>query len=68
MSGKYKKLQFINIFRAILNIILDIVFINIWGIKGPAYATALALIITFFIMMKDLEKDIVKLATGRGAR
>lgn len=44
LTDKYKVLQSLNILQAILNILLDVILINIFGIIGPAIATLLAII------------------------
>lgn len=62
-NGKHKIQQVINIFRAILNLILDIIFINIFGLIGPAIATTLAILITFVISFVYCEKRIKVLST-----
>lgn len=61
-NGKHKFQQIINIFRAILNFILDIIFINIFGLIGPAIATTVAILITFVISALYCENRILKLA------
>jgi O-antigen/teichoic acid export membrane protein len=55
-NGKHKIQQNINIFRAILNLILDIVFIKIFGLIGPAIATTLAILITLAISALYCER------------
>ncbi|OJF94707.1 lipopolysaccharide biosynthesis protein [Alkalibacterium sp. 20] len=59
-NGKHKVLQYLNIFRAILNLVLDVVFINIFGLLGPAIATTTALILTFLFSVYYCEKRIYK--------
>ena len=61
-NKKYKLQQAINIFRAILNIILDIIFIQLFGLIGPAIATTTAIVLTFLISFLYCEKRIYKLA------
>src|SRR5690554_2969393 len=46
-NKKYKLQQIINIFRAILNVGLDIVSIQIFGLIGPAIATTIAMFTAF---------------------
>lgn len=58
-SGKHKVLQYINIFRALFNIILDVVFIQLFGLIGPAIATTIALITTFLYSVYYCEKRIL---------
>ena len=43
-NKKHKLQQIINIFQAILNVILDIIFIQLYGLIGPAIATTMAII------------------------
>ena len=43
-NKKHKLQQIINIFQAILNVILDIIFIQLFGLIGPAIATTMAII------------------------
>ncbi len=57
-NGKHKIQQYINIFRAIFNLILDIVFIQIFGLIGPAIATTFAIIITVIFSSIYCEKRI----------
>jgi O-antigen/teichoic acid export membrane protein len=57
-NNKYKKLQFINIIRSFMNIVLDIIFINFFGVVGPAIATVIAIIVTSIIYTINFEKDI----------
>lgn len=75
INTKHKILQQINIFRAILNVVLDIIFIKIFGLIGPAIATTIAIISTvgfsavysekriksFCFNIKEREKPITKL-------
>lgn len=46
---KYKQGQMINVFRAVLNIVLDIIFIKYFGILGVAIGTLFALLISSLI-------------------
>lgn len=43
-NKKHKLQQIINIFQAILNVILNIIFIQLYGLIGPAIATTMAII------------------------
>lgn len=61
-NNKYKVLQYVNIFRAVINILLDIVLIQIFGLIGPAIATTIALIITFLYSVYYCEKRILLLS------
>jgi len=65
-NGKYKVLQYVNIFRAILNLVLDVLFINIFGLIGPAIATTIALVVTFMYSVYYCEKRIFKQCQGNG--
>ncbi len=58
ISGNYKTLQRINIFRAFINISLDIVLVLIFGLIGPAIATVLALIVSLALSYYICEKRI----------
>ena len=57
-NKKYKILQIMNMLRAILNIFLDIVFIKIFGIYGPAIGTVLSIVIVFIILAIYSERKI----------
>jgi O-antigen/teichoic acid export membrane protein len=57
-NGKHKLQQYINIARAMLNIVLDIVFIQFFGIIGPAIATTIAIILTAVFPVVYCEKKI----------
>ncbi len=57
-NGKYKIQQNINIIRAVLNLILDIIFINLFGLIGPAIATTIVMIITFIYSVLYCERRI----------
>ncbi|MBU5594398.1 oligosaccharide flippase family protein [Amphibacillus sp. MSJ-3] len=65
-NGKYKLLQYINIVRALINVGLNIILVNYWGLIGVAIATTIAIIITFFISMLYCEKRIFKLTKENG--
>ena len=57
-NNKHKLQQSINIFRAILNVVLDIIFIQIFGLIGTAIATTVAIFITFVFSFFYCEKRI----------
>lgn len=59
-NKKHKLQQTINIFRAILNVGLDIVFIQIFGLIGPAIATTIAMFTAFVFSFFYCEKRIKK--------
>jgi O-antigen/teichoic acid export membrane protein len=67
-NKRYKELQFINIFRSILNIVLDIIFIQIFGLIGPAIATTLAILIAISIEFVLFEKNILNLCNDCTAK
>lgn len=64
-NKKYKLQQIINIFRAVLNIGLDIIFIKYFGIIGPAIATTIAIMITVIYSAFYCEKRIKIACEGR---
>lgn len=57
-NKKYKLQQIINIFRAIINVGLDIIFIKLFGLIGPAIATTISIIVTFTYSAIYCEKRI----------
>jgi len=57
-NRKHKLQQNINIFRAILNLVLDIIFIKMFGLVGPAIGTTVAMILTFIVSAFYCEKRI----------
>lgn len=57
-NKKHKLQQSINIFRAFLNVGLDIIFINLFGLIGPAIATSVAIITTTVYSIFYCEKRI----------
>ena len=59
-KSMHKKLQYLNIIRALLNLILDVILINLFGLIGPAIATSMAISTTFIYMYLDGEKEIKK--------
>ncbi|MCD4711909.1 MAG: polysaccharide biosynthesis C-terminal domain-containing protein [Clostridiales bacterium] len=61
-NNKYRLQQVINIFRAIINIILDIIFIKIFGLIGPAIATTVAMFLAFVFSLFYCEKRIYGLS------
>ncbi len=63
-NGKYRIQQGINILRALLNLVLDVIFINIFGLIGPALATTIAIIISFIFSMAYCEKQIITSSQG----
>lgn len=57
-NKKHKRQQIINIFRALFNIVVDIIFIKYFGLMGPAIATTIAIISTSAYSMFYCEKRI----------
>ena len=54
----------LNLFRALVNIVLDIILIKPFSILGPAIATSLAIMITCMISYLYCEKKIKTLLLG----
>lgn len=61
-NQKYKLQQTINIFRAVLNIVLDIFLIKYFGLIGPAIATTISIFITSMFSIFYCEKRILRAA------
>src|SRR5699024_9832967 len=59
-NGKHKIQQMINICIAITNVILSIILLQFFGVKGPAYATVLTLGLSLVFSFFYCEKRIVK--------
>lgn len=57
-NQKYKLQQTINILRALINFGLDILFIKIFGLIGPAIATSIAIFLSFLFSFLYCEKRI----------
>lgn len=57
-TSQHKILQTVNILSAILNVALDVVFIQIFGLIGPAIATTTAIAVGFTISFLYCEKRI----------
>ena len=51
--GQTKIVPAVTLISNLINIFLDIIFIPIWGIRGAAYATGIAQIISFLIFLKS---------------
>jgi O-antigen/teichoic acid export membrane protein len=62
LNGKFKIQQNLNIMQAFLNLGLDILFIQVFGLIGPAIATVIAILVTFSISFIYCEKRIRFLA------
>lgn len=57
-NKKHKLQQIINIFSSVLNVGLDIIFIKIFGLIGPAIATTIAILVTVLFSVFYCEKRI----------
>jgi O-antigen/teichoic acid export membrane protein len=57
-NKKYMLQQTINIIRALLNLVLDIIFIQIFGLIGPAIATTMSMILICLFSFYYCEKRI----------
>jgi len=64
-TKQYMILQSTNVIRALVNISLDIILIQYFGIKGPAIATILTSIMAFVFSFFYCEKRIKKLCSIR---
>lgn len=58
-NGKHQIQQMLNIFTAIINIFLSIIFIKLFGLEGPAYATVIVLLIPLLFSIIYCEKRIL---------
>lgn len=54
--GNTKTPMLISIANLVINVVLNLVLITLWGINGLALATSLSAIITFFVRIKAAEK------------
>ena len=54
--GDTKTAMYISVMYLVINILLNIVFIYLWGINGLALATSLSAIITFFVRLEMIKK------------
>ena len=57
-NKKHKLQQTINIFRAILNLVLDIILVRRFGLVGIAIATTIAMFLAFLFSFFYCEKRI----------
>lgn len=64
-TKNYSILQIINIVRAILNIILDIVLIQYFGLIGPAIATTISIFVTTIFSAYYCESKLQILSGGK---
>lgn len=65
-NGKHQIQQAINIFIAITNVVLSIILIQIFGLKGPAYATVITLLLSLSFSFFYCEIRINKCLKERG--
>lgn len=54
--GNTKTPMYISIANLVINVVLNLILIHVWGVNGLALATSLSAIITFFIRIKAAEK------------
>lgn len=57
-NKKHKILQTLNIIQAALNLLLDVILINIFGLIGPAIATVISIILKTLFSIHYCEKRI----------
>jgi len=60
-AGKIKESRNPAIIEAIINIVLSVIFVNIWGMEGVAIATLIAMIYRTITLVLFLKKDILYL-------
>ena len=56
VSGNQKIILFTSIFSAIINILLNYIFINEFGVLGAAYATVLTQILSLLILNRFFKE------------
>ncbi|NLJ18275.1 oligosaccharide flippase family protein [Globicatella sulfidifaciens] len=61
-NGKHRLQQFINIFRAIFNVVLNVILIKQFGLIGVAVGTTLSIIVTLLISAIYSEKKVLELS------
>ena len=54
--GNTKTPMYISIANLVVNVVLNLILIHVWGVNGLALATSLSAIITFFVRIKAAEK------------
>ena len=54
--GNTKTPMYISIANLVINVVLNLVLIHLWGVNGLALATSLSAVITFFVRVKAAEK------------
>ena len=57
--GNTKTPMFISIANLVINVLLNLILMHLWGVNGLALATSLSAIITFFIRVMAAEKYVV---------
>ncbi len=60
-NKKYRIQQTLNITQAVLNLILDVILINIFGLIGPAIATVISIVLTTLFSIYYCEKRIMSI-------
>lgn len=58
ISKKHRILQTLNLIQALLNLLLDIIFIKFFGLAGPALATAISMLLITVFSALYCEKKI----------
>jgi len=54
--GNTKTPMYISVFNLVVNVVLNIAFIRLWGVNGLALATSLSAIISFFVRIWAVNK------------
>lgn len=54
--GDTKTPMYISVVNLAINVILNILFISIWGVNGLAFATSMSAILTFFVRLVFVKK------------
>ena len=54
--GNTKIPMYISIANLVINVVLNLILIHLWGVNGLALATSISAIITFFVRVKAAEK------------
>lgn len=67
-NGKHRVQQVLNIFIAIVNVGLSVLFINWFGLNGPAYATVVVFLMSFIFSFFYCEKRIIRFVKEREQR
>lgn len=64
-NNRYKIQQYINIMQAVINVGLDVLFIKVFGVIGPAIATVIAILLSFVFSFWYCEKRIRIISVGK---